>query len=268
VEGGIFSAVTKGENLTYTLTLENKSEQEHKGLLVQIPVPTNAKLVAINGQSAKGNLIKATVDIPAGDSVTMTYTVQATGEVGSKIVLDGGYIHAIPMGKLTTAIRSGAMDGSAVYTAATANTDKTGMEFANAVSAAAGKAVNLPDLKALQKALYKETTIGNYKVFIPLETVAEENKTLATMAITDFFGGRYVHDCLETTRVKDLRNRDLQAGDILIWEELKGYCETAVHDGEKFLWAKDGQLRAMTQEDLDRLLSYRFFIALRPTQVL
>jgi hypothetical protein len=267
VEGGIFNAVTKGDELTYTLTLENKSQQEHKGLLVQIPVPTNAKLVAINGQSAKGGLVKATVDIPAGGKVEMTYTVQATGEAGSKIVLDGGYIHAIPLGKLTTAIRSGAIDGAAVTEAANANVDKTGMEYVNAVYKALGKDFTLPAMKELKNALYEEKRIGENKVFVALETVAEENQYLAKAAVTDFYGGRFLHDGLETPRVKDLRARDLQAGDILIWEELKGDCITAVHNGETFLWPEDGKMIPMAQEDLDRLLSYRFFIALRPTQV-
>ena len=266
VEGGIFSAVTKGENLTYTLTMENKSEQDHKGILVQIPVPANSTLVSINGQAAKGGLVKASVDIPAGGIVKMTYTVQATGEVGSKIVLDGGYIHAIPLGKLTTAIRSGAEDGSAVFTAATANQTKTGMDFANSVYATMGKELNLPELKELQKVFYTEKRVGENKLFIPVEAPAEENKTLYNMAVTDFFGGQYVADGLETTRVKDLRARDMQAGDLLIWEEYKGDCQVAVHDGEKFLWAKNGKLVTMTQEDLDRFFTFRFFIALRPAQ--
>ena len=268
VEGGIFNAVDKGETLTYTLTMENKSEQDHEGILVQIPIPANAKLVAINGESAKGPMVKFTANIAAGGTVVTTYTVQATGEVGSKIVMEGGYVHAIPLPTLTTAIRSGAMDGTAVFNAASANADKTGMDFVNAVSAAVGKTVNLPDLDKLKDVFYDEKRIGEHKVLIPKDVIAEEDKTLAKMAITDFYGGQYVHDGLETTRVKDLRAKDLQAGDILIWEELRGFCDTAVHDGEKFLYVKDGKIAAMTQEDLDRFFTFRYFIALRPTQAL
>jgi len=128
--------------------------------------------------------------------------------------------------------------------------------------------VNLPDLDKLKDVFYDEKRIGDYKVLIPKDVIAEEDKTLAKMAITDFYGGQYVHDGLETTRVKDLRAKDLQAGDILIWEELRGDCETAVHDGEKFLYVKNGEIAAMTQEDLDRFFTYRYFIALRPTQAL
>ena len=79
-----------------------------------------------------------------------------------------------------------------------------------------------------------------------------------------YSGGNYFNDGPESERVKEVRACDLEAGDILIWEELKGYCDTAIHDGEKFLRVKDGKIVAMTQEDLDRFFTYRYFVAFRP----
>jgi hypothetical protein len=40
-EGGIYGAVEQGRELTYTLTLRNRSENDHEGIVVQIPAPEN-----------------------------------------------------------------------------------------------------------------------------------------------------------------------------------------------------------------------------------
>ena len=266
VDGGIYSSVTKGEELTYTLTVTNNSTQDHKGLLAQIPVPEGAELVAINGQASKGKLVKLTLDIPAGETAQITITVKATGEVGSKIVSDGAYLHAIPLPKLITAIRSAAVDGNAVKAAAEKHTNLNGMEFANAVCGELNQTVTLPELGGLKKALYSEKRIGESKVYQPLETVEEANLTLQKMVIENYVGGMYYTDGLESLRVTELRAQDLQAGDILIWEEFKGDCQVAVHDGTNLLRVEGGKVTPMTQADLDRFLIYRFFIALRPVQ--
>jgi hypothetical protein len=265
-----YGAVTKGDEVTYTLRMKNNSKQDHEGLLVQIPVPENSTLVRINGEKAKGSLIKLTVNIPAGGEITCTYTVQATGEVGSRIFTKGGYAHAIPLPEIYTVIRSGEVDAAAVKAAAEKNKDKTGMAFINAVYADLGKTLNLPEkFRDVQDALFSETRIGEAKVFQVRETYDAANEALAKMQIPDYHGGKFLLTPMDSRRVNQLRNYDLLAGDVLIWEEFKGDCQVAVFDGENLVYSTEkGTLEVLSQEDLDRFLIYRFFLGLRPVQAL
>ena len=152
-----------------------------------------------------------------------------------------------------------------IYQKADKHKGKSGLEFANAVYAELGKTLNLPaELRDLQDALFDERRVGDYKVFVPKETY--ENTAAAKMQIPDFFGGKYILTEMESRRINQIRAYDMLAGDLLIWEEFKGDCQIAVHDGTNLLHVKDGSIVPMTQEDLDRFLIYRFFLALRPTQ--
>ena len=283
---GHFGAVTKGSDLTYTLTVQNRSGEKvedprgwvrsdylgqpvnYENILVQIPVPAGTELVSINGQSAKGKLVKFTLNLNAGETIAVPIVVKATGNVGDKIVMDGAYLHGIPLPKTTTVIQSGTLDGAAVKAAAEANADKESIELANAVYAQLGKAVNLPDYKDLKDGLFDEKRIGDAKVSHHKETYDEAMQTYAKMMVPDYVGGNHFNDGVDSDRVKEVRARDLQAGDVLIWEELKGHGEVAIHDGENLLKVKEGKLVPMEQEELDRFYGYRFFMALRPVQAM
>lgn len=281
---GHFGSVTKGEELTYTLVVQNRSGEKvedprgwvrsdylgqavnYEKILVQIPVPAGTELVSVNGKAVKTDLVKFTMNVAAGDTVAIPVTVKATGNVGDRIVMDGAYLHGIPLPKTVTVIRSAAVDGAAVYNAASANTDKTGIEFANAVYAAMGKPVNLPEYADLKKGLFDEKRVGDQKLSEQKETYDEAMQSFAKMMVPNFVGGLYYNDGVDSEQVKEVRARDLEAGDILVWEELKGFAEVAVHDGEKLLCVKGGKLVTLEQEDLDRFYKYRFFVAFRPVQ--
>ena len=268
VEGGIYGAVNKGGELTYTLEIQNTSQQDYEGLLVQIPAPKNGKIVKVNGEAFKGNLLKMTWDIPAGGKMVCPITVQATGNVGDLLTAEGAYVHAIPLPTYYTGIQSAKPEAAAVRAAMEKHVDKTGVEFLNAVGGELGMTVTVPALKDLQSALYKTKNLGDVKAFSPLaaEEIDDANKALAKMQVKDWFGGQYVATSSECLRVKECLARDLQAGDMVIWEELKGLGDVAIHDGENLCRPIDGKLVPMTQDDLDHFLMYRYFIALRPTQ--
>ena len=142
------------------------------------------------------------------------------------------------------------------------------MAFVNAVYAELGKELNLPEkLRDLQDGLFEEKRIGEAKVFLPLETPA--NETYGKMAVPDFFGGKFVLTPMDSRRINQLRTYDMVPGDVLVWEEFKGDCQVAIFDGENLLTPTgDGKLKALEQVDLDRFLIYRFFICLRPTQAM
>ena len=279
---GHYGAVTRGEELTYTLTVQNasggklyNSQSDYYGqavnyenILVQIPVPAGTELVSVNGQKVKGGLVKFTMNVAAGDTVSIPITMKATGNVGDVIVMDGAYLHGIKLPIINTVIQSGALDAAQVDAAIKANASASGLEFANAVYTALGKTINLPtDIGDVQDMLFETKRIGDYKIFQPLETIEEAGKTYAQMLVPEFVGGIYYNAGKGGKRVKQLRNQDLQAGDILVWEELKGLVRVAVHNGTSLVWNNDGTLVELDQLALDKFLKYRFFMVLRPTQV-
>ena len=295
VEGGIYGSTVKGSELTYTLTIQNNSDQNHKGIQVQMPVPENAKVVKKDGKDVKNGIVRWTVDVPAGGEVKHTYTVQVTGEVGSTVRSGVGYVHAIPLPDLTTGIASRKLDAAAVKAAIEANKDKTGVDFANGFLDSVGALEEqqdfltymvekklVPDLPNLQTRLFHKTIYSskNYQMLLKREQpeVPKEYRVLAKMMINDYFGGKQVETDIFSNRVKELRAEDLEAGDFLVWvpgiytnsttpiEIVNDQCMVAIHDGENLLTPVNGQLQALTQENLDSLLACPFFIAFRPTQ--
>ena len=69
-------------------------------------------------------------------------------------------------------------------------------------------------------------------------------------------------------RVKELRNDDLLAGDILLWQKEGGEPMAAVHNGTALVMPFGNGLTEMEQWRLDEFIMYEFFIALRPTQAI
>lgn len=131
--------------------------------------------------------------------------------------------------------------------------------------------VDVPEitLKNIKKALFKQKHLSEYKLLFPLEIsdVAEENKALYKMQIPDYFGGTYTSSESDSNRVKEILAKDLQPGDIFVWQEgLTSPAMVAVHNGDELVYAEGGKLVSLDQADLDRMYIFRFFIALRPSQ--
>ena len=270
-DGGIYGSVAQGEELTYTVRIKNNSEQDHKGILVQMPVPQNAEVVKVDGENAANKVVKWTVDIPAGETTEHTYTVKATGSVGDVITTGTGYVHAIPLLSLNTAIVSSKPEAEIVKSALEIAKGKDGEEFLAAYLDAMGMANAIPELGDIQRGLFDRKNLGDYKTYWPKDPaeIAEEYAVIAKMQIPDYFGGQSVGTSEDSLRVKELRNQDLQAGDILIWKtENLSDVQVAVHNGEALVWARNGGLLPMEQWRLDEFIMHNFFIALRPTQAI
>jgi hypothetical protein len=269
VEGGLYGSVAKDTELTYTLTLKNNSAYDHKGILVQLPVPTNAEIVKVDGAAAKNKTVKFTVDIAAGETVAHTVTVKATGEVGSVINTGVGYVHAIPLFEIYTGITTADADAAAVTAAIEKNKGKNGEEFLASYLKEMGMEGAIPSLEDIQGGLFNKKNLGAVRLLMHKEEseVAEEYKNLYKMQIPYFFGGQTIATECESLRIKAVEARQLQAGDILIWQATSGSdAKVAIHNGTDLVLADQGQLIPMAQWQLDEFIVYRFFIALRPVQ--
>jgi hypothetical protein len=261
--------VEQGKEYTYTLTLKNTSEGNHEGILVQLPVPQNAELVAVNGTKVKSKTVKMNVNLPAGQEMVIAYTVKATGKVGSIVDTGVGYVHAIPMPVYTTSVISGTEDAVKVNEALEASKAPTGLDFVNGYLAAMGKTFTLPALNDLRTGLFTENVKldnGIYQLTAQ-DKLSAEYAPFAQMMVPYYFGGQSVATECESLRVKELRAKDMLPGDILLWQEnATKEAKYAVHNGEAFVYSDGSEVLYTHQIDLDKFTRYDFFLCLRPNQ--
>ena len=121
----------------------------------------------------------------------------------------------------------------------------------------------------LTETLFEKKNFGDNKLYMPLtaDKIDAAGAALANMRIPYLYGGTNVGDSVDSLRVKELRNEDLLAGDILVWlKDAVSAPVVAVHNGKEFVCAENGQLVPMGQFELDHFIKYRWFIGLRPTQ--
>lgn len=99
-----------GDTLTYTIAITNKSESAYEALPVEEIIPANTAYSAHTGNGsydAVANRIIWSLDVPAGMTVTVTYSVTVTGEwklPNDHVVADGGKVAGIPSNTLSNAI--------------------------------------------------------------------------------------------------------------------------------------------------------------------
>ena len=266
VEGGVYGSVVQGEELTYTLTLKNNSETDHKGIEVQLPTAEHGEIVKVNGEKAANEAIRFTADIPAGETVKYTYTVKATGNVGDVVASGVGYVHAIPLFEHYTAIVSAKEDTAAVEKAIAAADAANGEIFLQSYLRAMGMEGLLDEPGKIWTKLYTPIVLEEEQMYVPR---AEADRTLRRMTIPYYFGGRNVATECTCLRVKELKAEHLQAGDIFIWQEdLDTEPMVAIHNGKDLIRADGGSRRIMEQTELDTVYMRGFFIGLRPKQVL
>lgn len=91
-----YADVLPGGDVTVTLTLENRGGADWHGLTVTDPVPAGQRLIAVTGGGAEdGGAIRWTVDVPAGETAVLTYTIRACGKPGDLIRFPAGTVGAI-----------------------------------------------------------------------------------------------------------------------------------------------------------------------------
>lgn len=164
-----FGTVSKGEALTYNISIANKTSDEeyinwsadkssvtYKDLKVTEEIPEGAELVPDSvtggGVYENGIITWNLSEVKPGETVNLSYKVKAIGEIGDVIVNDGGFVDNIPSnvlrntiggGKLTegelTALASIATDGKDAFSNYGTDTD-----FADNIYKKIGKEIDLP----------------------------------------------------------------------------------------------------------------------------
>ena len=266
------TAVTN-ENLTYSVKITNCTDetkyttwrgngysgQEYKDLVVTEKISAGTEFVSATGDyTLTDGVITWKVDISAGDTKELTYTVKVTANKGEVIVNDGGFVANIPSNSISNRVGGAKLTDSQVskltdivnnnkYTNYGADTD-----FANSVYSAIGKTLNLPSTTDLVENLFKPTTYNTLKpigvmyndittpvtMYSPQKTVSAEYEVYQKMLIDGYYGGYRVYDFDNAkltevgaenfnlnkemnTAIKEFKLEHLEAGDILIYGKAK-----------------------------------------------
>lgn len=274
VNVGFWGSVERGGELTYTVELTNYSEKDHKAVPVMDAVAANCRLLTVDGKPTEQAYPTWDVDIPAGETVTLRYTVEVTGKPGDKVVSEGGSVAGIPMNRLVTTVQSFTPDAAKLRDPAlqqkAAEESRNAVEFVNRLyRAATGREAGITWAKRHLEAGFDRETApetenrGALTFYRP----KAEPDALARAFVPHYYGGKAVVTP-PNDRVLETRLADLQAGDIFLiapnLEEATAPTHAWIHDGETFLTWVDGEVRRLDQAALTKVLIYSFFCAIRP----
>jgi len=270
VEGGVLASVEPGGTLTYNIAITNNSEQDHVGMPVMDKLDPHCTMVSQDGKPATTTFPVWSVDVKAGETVTLTYTVKVEGKPGEKIVSEGGSVAGIPSNVLTTTIQAFApaaekLQDKAVIDAAAAASG-SGAEFVNKLyEAATGVNPGLGTAEETRAAMLDAQPRNTLTLYYPKADMGAA--VPGNMLIPTYLGGRNVITTVNE-RVLETRMDDLQPGDIFIGNGTKMGKPTEyywIYNGEKLLDWNGGKVKELKQKDLTKALSFEFFACFRPS---
>ena len=247
-----YGTAVKGGTLTYSVKITNNSSdaeyaafygnaagETYEDLWIVEHVPANTRLVSAPNATVNGNTLRWNVDVPAGQTVELTYTVRVTGEIGDTIVSGGGWVNNIPSNTIENTIggeklsdaHQQAMAGSSV-------TSATGTDIAEKIyRSATGADLQLPEVQELMDIFFSEykysTAYGYYLYYgssgitrymysLNEEAPTLEGRIYRDMLVPGYYGGlwSYTDEYNGKARINELREEYLEVGDILVYMDL------------------------------------------------
>ena len=184
-------------------------------------IPEHTSYVS-GGDSADDEVLSWRVKVPAGESVTVSYTVRVDNDSS---LYDGGYIYGedAKVGGVSVRCRrifvgkhlsDDLQNLLSVKTADLSGFSQRGIELANALYACAGINIDLPDIDQLfDNLLAPSSAPGNFKL--------KKDGEYAGMIIPTLYGGRLMQNSpmFERERTRGVKEYQLYAGDIMIGSE-------------------------------------------------
>ena len=262
----------KNGTLTYTISITNESNNPeyikyhsygkdapytgtlYSGVRITEIVPQNATLASAPGAHINGNILTWEVDIPAGATVDVTYTVRVNGDIGEEVVNAGGTVADIPTNKIANTIGGRKLNSNAVaamqaffdagpgkwnsndgYKISAAENVDT--QFAERIyNEVAGLDLQLPSAQQLADILFAQTlikedhgmyyqyenSVSRYMYTLRDETENPANQIYRDMLIDGYYGGVWVYTntYAGNPRIDEMRFDYLEPGDILVYMNL------------------------------------------------
>ncbi len=275
VSTGCYGAAEAGGKLTYMLRIYNRGKEDFKDLPVTYPLPEGTELERAPEAKVDGRNLSWTLDIPAGKTKTLYVTVKVTSPMGAEIVSDKAKVGQIPMKVLTTVV-GGSREGLRQLEDPKRFSERFageraayGTAFANAVyRCGMGVEIGLPDAGALFDALCTKANVPGHD-FCTLRD-DYRNSTVGKMVVRHWIGGRLYTAKSDKERVRETRLEDLQCGDLIFVATKLPMTEanTAAYycNGNDLIAYRNGKLQTENPDEVTKLLSKPFFVALRPVQ--
>ena len=279
-----FNSVRKGERVTMTVELINRSAEDYRELEVEEPLPIGAVL--------REGTLRQRMTVPAGGSLRLSFVYEVTGEAGGEVVFPEGRADRIPTRSITLQIGASKLSGAqaaelnrlAEETAA--GTFRPGRELAavrTLTEALSGESLALPDtVQEAAELCFRELKAEELEEpGLVRKPEGPENRLLHALQVRKMFGGKYLLMRDGSCRDRCLEHREefFEIGDVLV--TLWGESRTRVRNAEDALvtvyLGNDRMLtlrgdRAVIGEGFSdwllRLLDANLYFVLRPSLVL
>ena len=266
-----YRTLPAGGNITYTVTVKNCSDRDYTAIPVTEKLPAGTALVSDGGASAVAGTLTWLLDLPAGTSETVSYTVGTAGLRGD-VVSEGGDVAGIRSNRIVTHLtgenlterQQAVLAGLAAYSEGKlAGESLPGMAFARRVyEQFLGRTLALPDTTELLRRCFERVPFEGEHDMLRL------TETPVPMLIPKYWGGKML-SVPNTKRILEFSLDRLYPGDILL------YVTEPLSDAQKeevYLYLGDGAFACMTQDGLavtrEELLWRAFqkdlFLAFRP----
>ena len=236
VDAGQYAAVQKGQILTYTLTLTNPSAARVEAP-VSLVLPQGVTLASAGNMTLNDGVLTWTGRVNAGETVTLSWSVQVSAAGGDVIVTEG-YLDTIALNVLTNTV-SGYTDAqlSKVVTKANAlvgSSFANPMDFVEQVYTEALGSCPLGDRtpKEVLKMLMDKTNDTLYP-----------DTALTGAVVPNLYGGLDIKDgfLTDVSRTRLVRESYMALGDVVVTE----------YDGiyEVFIYLGSGKLAKVSSTD-------------------
>ena len=267
----LYKTATSGELLTYRIAITNNSNESYYAayhtdgrdafymgqgyvdLPVSETVPEYTEFVrASHGATADENgVIRWNINVPVGETVTLSYTVRVTGQPGDRIVNDGGYVGLIPSNSISTIVGGQKLSsytqmvmqnfftaGASAWNSndgykISADPEKD-TQFAERIyEELVGVKLELPSIEEIKDIFFTQgkyyqpwglhvnhdSSLTRYMYTLnDRDEVAPEYQYVWDMLVEGYYGGVWVYsnDYNDEPRIVELRYDYLEVGDIII----------------------------------------------------
>lgn len=275
-----FGTVSAGGEMTYSVKITNKSRDskyveyrkyvkhqtagmasttavDYKALPVSEVIPAGTEFVRATGDyKMENNKLSWTVDVPAGKTVEVTYTVKVTAPIGSTITNDGGFVADIPSNSIVNTVGGKKLNEQALSVLEniadthpglwneTFNLASEDLDFAEKIYAKMGIHLELPTIAQMMNDVFswtvaarssgdfRYTRVDGLNVFMLKDDVTGGYKTARDMLVENYWGGYrfFTGADKKGTDINEMRVDYLEPGDILVYadtDEKTGVSKTS-----------------------------------------